>query len=266
MSQAMPPDYPNDFRMMNPPPAPAPKRTGAWTVVALVALILAIVVILNETMLKISKVAVIGNDTVPWEDVIRAAGLDRPVSYFSVDEKKIAQGVQSNHLLIFERLEKQFPNGLTLYVRERKPVVLVQEMGAEYVLDEEGMVLSRRGKGEESQDSLMIVTGLKPKDLQVGRVMTAGSSRHTEAYKALVQEVLLQGILSQVSELNMTDPDSLYLITVDGYTAHLGDTSQLRAKIGTARAVVAYLRQEGMTGGMLEVSIPGEAVYTPGGN
>ena len=63
--------------------------------------------------------------------------------------------------------------------------------------------------------------------------------------------------------MNVTNPESLYLVTRDGYTAHLGDLSELRAKIGTVRAVVYRLREMGQVGGRLEASIPGEVIYTP---
>ncbi|MBQ6256439.1 MAG: hypothetical protein IJJ60_07615, partial [Clostridia bacterium] len=85
----------------------------------------------------------------------------------------------------------------------------------------------------------------------------------TKAYAALFEELEKQGWLSQVSELNFGDPESIYLVTRDGYSARIGDTTRLRAKIGTVRAVVAKLREMGKTGGMLEASIPGEAIYTP---
>lgn len=263
MSQPFPPPYPE--QRLTPPGKPEkPGKTGLITLIVLVALIFSLVVFLNESMLKIKKVAIMGIQHVTWAEAIVAAGLDRPVSYFSVNEQKIAQGLQSNRYLVFERLEKQFPDGLTIYVRERKPTVRVQEMGAEYVLDADGMVLERAERLNSGEYSgLMMLTGMKPKDMRVGRVMAAGSARTMEAYRALIAEIQLQGIADQISELNVSDPENLYLTTLDGYIAHLGGPEQLRAKVGTVRAVISYLRNEGRPGGMLEANIPGEAVYTP---
>ena len=268
MSQQLPPSYPANGGYMAPPsPAQPPKasqRTGVFTLVGMVVLIFAILVILNETMLKIRHVAVVGNHQYSWEDVVKAAGLDRATSYFTVDEKSIARNLQSNRYLVFERMEKVFPNGLTLYIHERKPIARVQEMGTDYVLDEDGMVLERYAKSQNSElDGLMFVTGLKPKEIRVGQVIQAGTSLQTEAFRALVREVILQGITAEVSELNVADPENLYLITNDKFTAHLGNVTDLRAKVGTVRAVTAYLRGEGSAGGMLEADIPGEVVYSP---
>ena len=259
--------YPGNSGFMAPPPQTPPKapaRTGVMTMLAMVVLIFAILVILNETMLKIQPVAVVGNERFTWEQVVTAAGLDRPTSYFTVNEQTIRRNMSASHYLVFERMEKQFPNRVTLYVHERTPIARVQDMGTEYVLDEEGMVLERYlAASDTSYDSLMFATGLKPKDMRVGQLMQAGTAGQTEAFKALVREVILQGITGEVSELNLADPENLYLITTDKFTAHLGSANDLRAKIGTVRAVIAYLRGVGSDGGMLEADIPGEVVYSP---
>ena len=198
------------------------------------------------------------------ENLRPLSGLDKPVGYFTVSENKVAAGVNSHRYLIFERMEKQFPNRVTLYVHERTPIARVQDMGTEFVLDEEGMVLENFAVGkEDAYDGLMFITGLKPKDMRVGQIMQAGTVVQTEAFKALVREVILQGITDEISELNLADPENLYLITVDQYTAHLGNAENLRAKIGTVRAVTAYLRSEGYHGGMMEANIPGEVIYSP---
>lgn len=259
--------YPGNGGYMAPssPPQEQPKRIGAITMVAMVVLVFAILVILNETMLTVRNVEIIGNEKISSLDVAKAAGLDHPVSFFTVDAQAVVRNLQSNHYLVFERLEKVFPNSLKLYVHERKPIARVQEMGVEYVLDEEGMVLDRNMHTAEHDDyeSLMFITGLKPKEMRIGQMTQAGTSTQLEIYRALIREVMLQGITSEIAELNVTDPENLYLITTDQYTAHLGNVEDLRPKIGTVRAVIAYLRQGGYQGGMLEANIPGEAVFSP---
>ena len=272
MSEQMPQGF-SPMQQAAPPP-PMPKRSGVATVIGVLLLLLAVGVILNESLLKIREVKIEGNKLIDKQVVADAAGLSHTVSYFAVNEAKIAKGVESNRYLIYDHIEKQFPNRITLFVKERVPVVTVQEMGANYYLDAEGMVLERAPKdldklSEDEKkrlpdpDRMVIVTGLKPKDLRVGRMMTAGSTDHASVYRALLEELQLQGFLYQISELNITDPENLYLVTRDGYTAHLGGKSDLRPKIGTVRAVVAALRDMGKTGGMLEASIPEEIIYTP---
>ena len=121
--------YPQDVSSYPPAPPPPRKRSGVITAVCVLVLVLAVSVILNESLLRIHWVQVQGISIVSWAEAVQAAGLDKPVGYFTVSEKKVAAGVNSHRYLIFERMEKQFPDTVTIYVKERVPVARVQEMG-----------------------------------------------------------------------------------------------------------------------------------------
>ena len=294
MSQMPLPQGYMPFEGESAPPPPARKKSGLRTAVVSLLLLLCLSILLNESVFRIHHVAVVGLETVSWEDAVRAAGLDKPVNYFSVNEEKIRAGINANKDLVFEKLEKQFPDRLVIYVRERVPCAYLQVMGNTYKIDEEGMVLERlpgmvqpagdlitisgfsRANARVGQmltapgtvqpaGDLITVTGFSRANVRVGQMLSAQSSDSLEAYTRLMREINLQGIAGEVAELNLADPDSLYLITVDGYTASLGDRTYLRAKIGTVRAVVEKLREMGKTGGMLDASKPGEVIYTPAG-
>lgn len=262
MSQPLPPDFSPWTPFEETPPPPTRRRTGVCTVILTLVLLCAVAVLLNESVLKIRNIAVVGNQSISWEDVVTAAGLTSGVGYFSVDESKIKAGIDANRYLIFERLEKQFPDSLTLYVRERKPCANVQVMGVVYLLDGEGMVLERLGT-TQPEGEYINVTGFQAKEVRIGNRIVPGSASQLEVYQDLIEEITLQDFANQVSELNLSNSDSLYLVTVDGYTAHLGDGSELRAKLGTLRAVVAKLREMGKYGGVIEASVPAVATYTP---
>lgn len=262
MSQTLPPDFSPWTPLEETPPPPTRRRAGVRTVILTLVLVCAVAVLLNESVLKIRNVAVVGNQNVSWEEVVSAAGLTGGIGYFSLDESKIKAGIDANRYLVFLRMEKQFPDSLTLYVRERTPRANVQVMGVMYLLDEEGMVLERLGT-TQPEGEYITVTGFQAKEIRVGNRIVPGAAAQLEVYQGLIEEIALQGFTDQVSELNLSDPDSLYLVTVDGYTAHLGDGSDLRAKLGTLRAVVAKLREMGKYGGVIEASVPAVATYTP---
>ena len=263
MSQPIPPDFapyaPEDNAS---PPPPSRWRYGLIAVAAVLLVFGAIAVILNETVFQIQKVAVIGNHKRSWQQVIDSAGIVSGVSYFTVNESAIAEGINDDRYLIFESMEKNFPDGLTIYIRERQPMVSVQEMSATYLLAADGMVLERENE-LITYTNMIMVTGLKPKELKTGRMLVPGSDAIKEAYLQLLEEISLQGIADEISELNLSDPDSLILVTRDGYSANLGDLTDLRAKIGTMRAVISKLREMGKINGLIDASVPGVATYSP---
>ena len=261
MSQPLPPDF-APFQE-SPAPAPPRKRTGLITVLLTLVVLLAVAILLNASVLRISSVAVVGNSLVSAEEVVSAAGL-KGKTYFSLNEAEIAQGINAHRYLIYAGTEKRFPDTVILYVSERIPAANVQVMGTYYLIDAEGMVLERQGEKKSLPDyALPVVTGIQVKDIRVGHLMTAGSVDQMDTYLQVMKELTLQGFAGQVSELNLSDLDRLYLVTRDGCIVYLGAPSDLRAKIGTVRAVTAKLEEMGLSGGSLEASIPGEATYTP---
>jgi len=78
-----------------------------------------------------------------------------------------------------------------------------------------------------------------------------------------MSELDLQMYASQVSEINLADPENLYLVTAEGVTVRLGDAKYMQAKIGAVRTDMAYLRQLGKKGGILDVTTPEDAKYMP---
>ena len=73
----------------------------------------------------------------------------------------------------------------------------------------------------------------------------------------------MQGFGHEVLDVNLSEVTQIYLTTRDGFSVHLGDGKYLRAKIGTVRAVLQRLKQNGITGGVIEATVPGEVTYRP---
>ncbi|MBE5787839.1 MAG: FtsQ-type POTRA domain-containing protein [Clostridiales bacterium] len=253
------PEYPQPQ-----PPAvpPQKKRNGVRALIMILLLALAVGLILNASVFRIRSVEVVGLVNVKWEDVIRSAGLEGSVGYFSLNEKKIEAGINQNRYLIYKGMEKVFPSYLSIFVEERIPLADVQSMGVTYQLDAYGMVLERDGTVQPTGKRVLI-TGFQAREVLVGHIIVPGTAAHMEAYLGLMEELQLQNWLGEVSELNLSNPESLYLITKDGYTVHLGNAVNLRAKIGTVRGVVEKLREMRREGGVIEASVPGSAIYTP---
>lgn len=290
MAQQMPP---NPFPVQDPTPPSRPRRrSGVLTAVVTLAVILSVMVLLNASVFRISEnsISVPGLSDEEKKLVVEKSGLLDSVSYFTLNENKIAQGIESDRYLNYLGMEKALPNYVTLYVRVRTNAAWVQEMGAYYYLADDGMVLERktrdqlkkeyeeekRKKGEKAEEGenaeikllegMIAVTGLQPKELREGRIMTTKNADRMTAYLNVMEELRLQMFINEVSELNVTDLENITLVTTDHYTVRLGDMNDMRAKMGTARAVIIKLREMGKKEGTVLASIPGEAIYSPPNN
>ncbi len=240
----------------------APRKRGVGTVVLTLILLLAACALVNATLLQITTVTVIGNRQVSREQVIARSGLDGRVGYLNVSEESIARGINSDPYLVFERLEKEFPNRLIIYVRERTPAANLVMMSNQFILDEEGFVLE---KTEEQNlgNGLINVTGMKVRHMEVGEEIQTVSASQMDAYRTVMAEIVLQNCGGTLSELNVSDVDNLYLVTVDGCTVKLGTAEDIRGKLLTVRGVKRYLDENGYAPGALDATQPGYATYTP---
>ncbi|MGI6688493.1 MAG: cell division protein FtsQ/DivIB [Christensenellales bacterium] len=233
----------------------------ALTMIGVLVGLVILAFVLRYYVFTISHVRVVGNRAIPWQEVARAAGLDRKLLYFTVNEAEIESGIKANRYLDYQGMEKVFPNTLILYVRERSPSAFFTHLGVGFVMAEDGMILEKT-RDIRMRQGLIEVSGLAIwGQLESGMFPVGGRPGQLEALVALVKELTDQGYSAQVKDINVADESNLIMTTQDDYTVRLGDAENLRAKIGTVRAVIEELKRRSLIGGILEASIPGEATY-----
>lgn len=230
--------------------------------VFLLVVLIITVIVLQGTVFRLKYVSVLGNHTKTDTQVIQASGLVEGMNIFTISEDAVREAVESDHTLSFVRMQKAYPDTIYLYVSERVAAATLQYLGFQYTLDAQGIVLSESDQYDIPEGAL-VITGLQVTSARVGNVVSVKDSTRLAAYQAIMAELEQQLFRDQVSEVNLSTTDSLYLVTVDGLTVRLGSQDHMRAKIGALRTDLGYLRQTGMRGGTLDVSIPEDAKYTP---
>lgn len=245
---------------MGTPPTP---RASGWPWIALLLVVLVFSVFLfRDVFLIIRNVQVQGVRQRPWQEVAIAAGFAETVNYFGINEARVREGINEHRYFTYLGMDKRFPNTIILRVRERIPAAIVQYIGVGYLLADDGVVLEQTKELAQTQGYASI-SGLQLRDIRVGAVPTGLRPQQITSALIVLRELAMQGYLQSVLDINVAEPSSIYLTTRDGFTIHLGDDKELRAKIGTVRAVVEDLKSRALTGGVIEATLPGEATYRP---
>lgn len=234
--------------------------TRMLVLVCILLIFVSLAFILRGLLFTIRNVKVHGISQVSWQDVAISAGLGPASNYFNLDEERIREGINSNRYLIYQKMEKVFPNTLVLYVRERQPSARINYIGIAYIMADDGMILERTKDLTKFTD-LMTVSGMAIGDIRVGNVLPL--STQVDVCVNIIRELDQQNFLSQIKDLNVANPASIYMTSIDGYSIHIGDAKDLQAKIGTVRAVLQALRKGGYPIGVIEATVPGEATYRP---
>ncbi len=237
------------------------KKRSPFRTLCLTALLLAsAAVILNQTVFRLRYVRIVGNRTVSPGTVAALAGLDGKRGFFGLNEDEIRSGIEKDPCLVFVSLEKSFPNAVTLTVRERQPAAFVTVLSQSYVLDEEGYVLRKLNRGESG---LIRLTGMNVRDIREGERISSVNQQQVNAYCAVMGELKNQGADTLFTELNVSDPGGIYIISGDGFLITLGDAEEMRAKLLTVRGVLHYAESCSLPAGGLDASVAGNATYTP---
>ena len=219
-------------------------------------------IVAQQTLFRLETVYVVGNEQKTPQQVVTASGLVRGRNMIAIEEADVAEALAKDHTIIFKGMQKEYPNTIYLYIEERKTVAAMQWLGVLYTLDSEGMVMAE-SVSATPPEGMPVVTGFRVSNINVGQQLMVRSESQMEAYRAIIEELQLQLYASQVAEINLADPENIYLITAEGVTVRLGDASYMQAKIGAVRTDMAYLRQLGRTNGVLDVTTPEDAKYMP---
>lgn len=243
-------------------PVRRPVRRGLFTVIAVIIMLVVAGFVVHNRLYRILEVEVHSIKNIPFHEVAALAGIDGNTSSLSLNEEKIREGINSNMYLDFQGMEKVGRNKVILHVKERTQTANVLYNGLQYVVSEDGMVLSCTS-AIHLDNGCMTVSGLNIRDIRVGSIMICHSEAQLEAFRKVIEEIDLQGIRGEISELNFSSLESIYLVTNDAYTVNIGNDEDLQGKIGTARAVLKEIRARGLKGGMVEATVSGIAAYRP---
>lgn len=238
------------------------KSGGLVKFLALLTIVTIGIVVFEQMVLRLETVYVVGNEQKTPQQVVTVSGLRRGQNMLGIEEKDVAAAMAADHTLIFKGMQKEYPSTLYLYVEERRPVAAMQWLGLMYTLDGEGMVMSEENVSAPPP-GMPVVTGLIANTVHVGQKLKLRSEGQLEAYQEIMKELDLQLYADQVSEIQISNPESLYLVTVEGVTVRLGDAGEMRAKIGAVNSTMARLRQWGELGGVLDVTTPLQPKYRP---
>ncbi len=232
-------------------------RVLLWLLVTL-----GIALVLNATLFRIRHVSVVGNRNIPADTIAALADIRPGMGFFSINEAHIREGIEQNPYLQLIRIQRAFPDTMALVVKERAPFANIQGVGALYLVDEDGYVLNKI-EGLTPQNSLPVVIGMQVSEARTGRQILSSKEGKVDEYRTLIGELRLQGAVNLFNQINLTDDSHIYLRHTDGMIADIGTLSELMAKIGTLRAVINEISRSGPVTGFADVTIPGEAIYSP---
>ena len=241
------------------PPVKRPRKLLSRFVMFLL-IVTAVLIVLQTVVFRLKTVYVIGNDTVSAEYITSLSGLVKGENIFSVNEESVRDNLEEDHWIVLNHMYKQYPNEVYLFVDERDIVATMQWLGIQYTLDIDGMILEEYSS-MDFDGEVPLVYGFNVSSATVGEYLSVHNKSQLTAYSSIVSELTIQRYEDEVVNINVSDTDSLSLLTKSNITVQLGNSDYMRAKIGAMRTDIAYLQQLGETTGLLDVTTPEDGKF-----
>ena len=239
-------------------------HTAVRVAAGFILILAAVVVVLRFAVFSVKEIRVTGNNMISAEEVIRVSGIRRGDSILTMNEDAVKERIQSDYRLQFRYIAREMPGTVVLSIREREPCCWLTYCGIIYVMDKNRMVLYESENPADQPTDLVEIKGLEVRsNTLVGQYINLGNETQQSIFSELFLEMKVLGCTEKMAEADISNTNSILLLTRDGYTVSLGDRTNIHAKLRSLLLVQEKLKQTDNYGGTINVSNPESPIYTP---
>ena len=219
------------------------RRTGA--IMSIVALIAAAIALYFSPLLRVHNVEVVGAEHFDPQQIAELASFQGD-SMLRLDTPPAEESIEFLPLVKSVQIERHWPQTVRIVVTERTAWAFWQVGDAQYVIDDEGVVLpdAQPPQGSPAIKDLTNPVRLVPGD-------------HVDLDAVLLTRTLLQrvpeALALNISAFEYSTEKGLALLTDAGYRVVVGDSQNMDYKLGVWKAIEGYLGRESMSGHVLDL-------------
>lgn len=200
----------------------------------------AVAAVLYFGVYRVRSIRVEGNSKISDSDVITLSGIKAGDSILTLDEKRVAERIQSGarswgqkqqayYQLQFKMLEREMPGSVIITVKEREPCCWADLRGVVYVMDRDRVILWETEDKSGAPADLVQVKGLKDKgNTRGGETMEVESAEQQRIFNDLFLELKALQCAYLILEADLSNPGSVTLTTRtdaegNSFVVNLGD-------------------------------------------
>lgn len=211
-------------------------------ILLIIAALLSFVIYLP--LFRLEEIRIKGSAYINENDVCHISGICKGQHILSIKPEKITESLLKDLRIEEAKVERIFPNGLEIKIKERTPVACVACEYGFLDIDGNGIVLDayRTPKG---RTGVVTVSGVKLTDLYVGDKVKEDSFRGMMLFLRSINEEQR----TQLKELVMNDFSHILLRTVGGVEIRIGKPERFSEK---ARQTENFLIEFSTSGNQVE--------------
>ena len=199
--------------------------------------------------IPLGHITLSGNTALSMEDVVFEGGIRQPINVFQINTSELENRLRHDVRVESAVVQREFPFTLTVIVKDRIPVAVVQGEYSYAVVDKDGFVID--SVQAIRQVDVPMITGRKLGNLLLGDHVT-----QEDVLKALVFLGRLSDDGQKVfSEINIGNAQNIMAYTRDGITVRLGDGSDMEERAKLAENMVGDVKARGLSVEYLDANL-----------
>lgn len=231
---------------------------------AFVLVILAAVGVALYYGFLLSDVVVMGNDKYAADYIVELSGLKLGTHMLFCDLDEAATSIAEDPYIQVESVTYIFPSRVRIVVSERKEVAGIVGLDNNVIIDKNGYVLNMSGGTDLT--GLIQVTGVSMTGFQLGQKIGEGNDFSTATLVQLITVLEQYSMTSSIKSIDLTTPLAITMVATNGLKIHVGQATDLEAKINDLSRILPAFVSKNVTVGTLYLSAKGGTVYSPTGH
>ncbi|NLU35453.1 MAG: FtsQ-type POTRA domain-containing protein [Clostridiales bacterium] len=224
----------------------------------------AAVVFIGTEVFQIKNIIVTCSGSLDENAIINASGINPGDNIFKISREQVRKRIESSPPFpVVEGISLKLPDEIHIIVEERVPAALVPYLSSYIMIDSSGFVLDIFKQTHDP--SYPVVEGVAISKLTKGSPLELDQNGN---YRQKVLIRLLESleqweVIDMIAVIYMDNPDDILLVTRDEIRVKLGQAVDLDRKLGWLKSdAYAEVIAKGEPG-ILDVSVPGKAVFNP---
>lgn len=219
-----------------------------WTVAAVGTILVATLAVATTytPLFAASDIRVHGSGGISSADLLAVARVDEDSNVFHLDTRAVERRLERDPRILEARVGKSLPDALTIEIVARTPVGVVGTEGVGTSMDlvgADGVVIGPTGNTVDLPALLAPDGG----PVGAGRLATAAAAAGA-----------LDPTLRRAVDAVVVAPDGgVEVRLAAGFSASLGDASELTAKAASLAALLAWVQERGVRVVSADLSVPG---------
>lgn len=205
------------------------------------------------------NIIILGNDTITSEQIIKLCKIDVKKSMYPISLKKAASLAETNPYIQKAEFKRKFPNNLVIYLNMREEIAGVKIGNAFAVIDKNGYVL--RMEQDIQKIPKPLITGIDNTEIKIGDLLFKDKNPKFTSALSLILNIQNEGLISDISEINLKNPEDIKMITTQGINVLLGKGENLAHKMAQLEQILIDLHTQGYNQGVVDMRYNGYPVY-----